>query len=232
MIDFQPSDEQQLVIDTVRQFATNEIRPKARECDESKKLPEKVIEQAHELGLVANALPESAGGGGERSAVTGVLVAEELAVGDLAIALAILSPGPVGAADRRIRDRRTETAPRALRRCTLRAGLPRLGRAALRLRSVPPAHDGAPRRRRLRDRRRQVLRALDRRRRAGARRRVGRRHAPGVPRAARCRRPQRRTRAQHGRARACRPQNCDSPVYAFLRRPDSAATRAPICAAC
>ena len=93
MIDFQPTDEQQLVIDTVRQFATNEIRPKARECDESKKLPEKVIEQAHELGLVANALPESAGGGGERSAVTGVLVAEELAVGDLAIALAILSPG-------------------------------------------------------------------------------------------------------------------------------------------
>ena len=93
MIDFQPTDEQQLVIDTVRHFATNEIRPKARECDESKKLPDKVIEQAHELGLVANALPESAGGGGERSAVTGVLVAEELAVGDLAIALAILSPG-------------------------------------------------------------------------------------------------------------------------------------------
>src|SRR5512147_3008255 len=93
MIDFQPTDEQQLVIDTVRQFAQNEIRPKARECDESKKLPEKVIEQAHELGLVANALPESAGGGGERSAVTGALVAEELAWGDLSIALAILSPG-------------------------------------------------------------------------------------------------------------------------------------------
>ena len=92
MIDFQPTDEQQLVIDTVRNFAVNEIRPRARECDESKKLPEKVIEQAHELGLVSNALPESAGGGGERSAVTGALVAEELAVGDLGIALAILSP--------------------------------------------------------------------------------------------------------------------------------------------
>ncbi len=93
MIDFQPTDEQQLVIDTVRDFAANEIRPKARECDESKQVPEKVITLAHELGLVANALPESAGGGGERSAVTGVLVAEELAVGDLGIALAILSPG-------------------------------------------------------------------------------------------------------------------------------------------
>jgi len=93
MIDFQPTDEQQLVIDTVRNFAQNEIRPLARECEESAKLPEKVLSAAHELGLVANALPESAGGGGERSAVTGVLVAEELAWGDLAIALAILSPG-------------------------------------------------------------------------------------------------------------------------------------------
>jgi len=92
MIDFQPTDEQQLVIDTVRDFAAKEIRPKARECDESKQLPEKVIAQAHELGLVANALPESAGGGGERSAVTGALVAEELAFADLSIALAILSP--------------------------------------------------------------------------------------------------------------------------------------------
>jgi alkylation response protein AidB-like acyl-CoA dehydrogenase len=92
MIDFQPSEEQQLVIDTVRGFAQKEIRPVARECEETRTLPEKVLEQAHELGLVANALPEAAGGGGERSAVTGALIAEELAWGDLAIALAILSP--------------------------------------------------------------------------------------------------------------------------------------------
>jgi len=92
MIDFQPTDEQQLVIDTVRNFAANEIRPAARECDESRQLPDKLLASAHELGLVANALPESAGGGGERSAVTGALIAEELAWGDLAIAAAILSP--------------------------------------------------------------------------------------------------------------------------------------------
>jgi len=93
MIDFQPTDEQQLVIDTVRNFAQNEIRPVARECEEAGKLPEKALAAAHELGLVANALPEAAGGGGERSAVTGALIAEELAWGDLAIAIAILSPG-------------------------------------------------------------------------------------------------------------------------------------------
>ncbi|MDX1649011.1 MAG: acyl-CoA dehydrogenase family protein [Myxococcota bacterium] len=93
MIDFEPDEEQQLIVDTVRQFAQNEIRPRARECDESGKLPDEVLAAAHELGLVANGLPEEHGGGGERSAVTGALIAEELAWGDLAIALAILSPG-------------------------------------------------------------------------------------------------------------------------------------------
>ncbi len=93
VIDFQPTEEQALIQETVRQFAENEIRPVAREFDESAKLPEAVLAQAHELGLVANALPEALGGGGERSAVLGALIAEELAWGDLAIALGILSPG-------------------------------------------------------------------------------------------------------------------------------------------
>ena len=95
MIDFTPSEEQQLIIETVRGFAGNEIRERARECDESGKLPDDVLAHLHELGLVTNALPEAHGGGGERSAVTGVLVAEELAWGDLSIALAALSPSLV-----------------------------------------------------------------------------------------------------------------------------------------
>jgi alkylation response protein AidB-like acyl-CoA dehydrogenase len=92
LIDFEPSEEQQLIIDTVRQFAVNEIRPAAHDAAESRKLPEAALSQAHELGLVAHGLDETHGGGGERSAVTGALIAEELAWGDLAIALAILSP--------------------------------------------------------------------------------------------------------------------------------------------
>ena len=95
MIDFEPTEEQQLIIDTVRQFAENEVRPRARDADEAHELPADVIASAHELGLVANGLPEAHGGGGERSAVTAVLIAEELAWGDLAIALGILSPSLV-----------------------------------------------------------------------------------------------------------------------------------------
>lgn len=95
MIDFEPNEEQQLIIETVRQFAEQEIRPIARECDESAKVPDALLRQAHELGLVANGLPEAFGGGGERSSVTSALMAEELAWGDLALALAILSPSLV-----------------------------------------------------------------------------------------------------------------------------------------
>jgi alkylation response protein AidB-like acyl-CoA dehydrogenase len=92
MIDFEPTEEQALVVETVRQFAANEIRPRARAAEEAKTPAREAIEAAHGLGLVANALPSEVGGGGERSAVLGVLVAEELAWADLATALAILSP--------------------------------------------------------------------------------------------------------------------------------------------
>ncbi len=92
MIDFEPTDEQQLIVETVRQFSDNEIRPHAREADESRKIPESVLAEAHQLGLVANGIPERFGGGGERSAITGAFIAEELAAGDLSTALAILSP--------------------------------------------------------------------------------------------------------------------------------------------
>ena len=92
MIDFTPSEEQALVVATVRQFAEKELRPLARKCEESRSLPADVLARAHELGLVASALPDALGGGGERSAVTSALIAEELAWGDLALALAALSP--------------------------------------------------------------------------------------------------------------------------------------------
>lgn len=92
MIDFTPSEEQALVVETVRQFAEKELRPIARKCEETRTLPAEVLARAHELGLVANALPDAFGGGGERNAVTAALVAEELAWGDLALALAVLSP--------------------------------------------------------------------------------------------------------------------------------------------
>ncbi len=92
MYSFEPNEEQQMLIDVVRRFAQNDLRPAAHEAEESRELPGKLIEKGWELGILQASVPEDYGGFGERSALTSVLAAEELAWGDLAGALAILSP--------------------------------------------------------------------------------------------------------------------------------------------
>jgi acyl-CoA dehydrogenase len=93
MIDFELSEEQQMMRDTVGAFAADEIRPAARPADESGKIPAALVAKAWQLGLVRGAIPERFGGdGGERSAVTGAVVAEELGYGDFPIALHLLAP--------------------------------------------------------------------------------------------------------------------------------------------
>jgi acyl-CoA dehydrogenase len=96
MIGFDPSEEQALIVETVRQFSEKEIRSRSRDVDEAGSIPKEILELASELGLVANSLPEQYGGGGERNAVTSVLVLEELAWGDLSIAIAVMSPSLLG----------------------------------------------------------------------------------------------------------------------------------------
>jgi alkylation response protein AidB-like acyl-CoA dehydrogenase len=93
MISFQPNEEQGQIIDMVRRFAADVVRPNAHECEEAKEIPDDLLAKFWELGLVANCIPEECGGYGyERSALTGALIAEELAYGDLGLALAMLSP--------------------------------------------------------------------------------------------------------------------------------------------
>ena len=93
MVSFQPTEEQQLILDTVASFAKEQIRPAAHEADENGEIPGALIQQGWELGLVQSTIPEAHGGAGEPiSATTGVLVAEELASADLAIALHLLAP--------------------------------------------------------------------------------------------------------------------------------------------
>lgn len=93
MFSFEISEEQRMIRDTVAAFATGEVRPAARAADESGVIPPELIAKSWELGLVRGPLPESAGGYGDaRSAITGALIAEELAFGDLAIALHALAP--------------------------------------------------------------------------------------------------------------------------------------------
>lgn len=93
MINFNPTEEQRQVIEMVNRFTADIIRPNARDCEENREIPDDLLAKFWELGLVANCIPEEFGGYGyERSAMTGVLMAEKMAYGDMALALAMLSP--------------------------------------------------------------------------------------------------------------------------------------------
>ena len=63
-MDFTLSDEQRMLQRTVREFAEAEVRPRARELDETGHFPRDTFARAAELGLTGVALPESAGGAG------------------------------------------------------------------------------------------------------------------------------------------------------------------------
>jgi len=95
MFSFEPSEEQQMFIEGARKFASKELRERAREADEHGELGASVFTSGWELGLLPASIPEQYGGFGDRSAVTGVLAAEELAWGDLSGALALSAPSLV-----------------------------------------------------------------------------------------------------------------------------------------
>ncbi len=93
MISFGPTEEQELIRDTVREFAQSELREIARDCDEKSELPQDLLDKTWELGLVNGGIPEEFGGGGiGRSPITNALVLEELGWGDVPLATAAMAP--------------------------------------------------------------------------------------------------------------------------------------------
>jgi alkylation response protein AidB-like acyl-CoA dehydrogenase len=92
MYSFEPTEEQQMLVEAVGKYAANDLRAAARESEESGELPKKLVSKGWELGLLQASVPEAYGGFGERSAVTGVLAIEEMAFGDLGGTLAVLTP--------------------------------------------------------------------------------------------------------------------------------------------
>jgi hypothetical protein len=99
LFDLTPDDEQQMLRESVRDFALAKLRPAATEADEACAAPEELLSQANELGLTMVGVPEELGGAvTERSAVTTVLMSEALAQGDMGIAVACLAPAAVSTA--------------------------------------------------------------------------------------------------------------------------------------
>jgi acyl-CoA dehydrogenase len=80
MMDFELSDEQQMLQDTARKFAEQEIRPVAEHHDRTGEFPREVLQKAFDIGLMNETVPESCGGGG-LSILDSAIIAEEISRG-------------------------------------------------------------------------------------------------------------------------------------------------------
>ena len=97
--DLTPDDDQKMIVETVREFAAEILRPAAYDADAAARYPADLIAKAAELGVTAINVPENFDGIAEhRATITNALVAEALAYGDMGLALPILAPGGVASA--------------------------------------------------------------------------------------------------------------------------------------
>lgn len=63
-IDFSLSDDQELLVEQVRRFAEERIRPGVAERDREHRFPEEIVAEMGELGLLGMMVPEAYGGAG------------------------------------------------------------------------------------------------------------------------------------------------------------------------
>ena len=97
--DLTPTDDEQMLVDVVRELAAEMIRPAAAAANDATAAPEQVLKAGQEIGLPLLGVPEELGGiSSERSAMAGTLVAEALSHGDMGLAVASLAPGAVATA--------------------------------------------------------------------------------------------------------------------------------------
>ena len=85
-MDFDLTDEQRLLRDTVREFAIGEVAPAAERLDREHAFPYELVSQMGELGLLGIPFPEEFGGGGA-DGLSYALAVEELARIDSSVAI-------------------------------------------------------------------------------------------------------------------------------------------------
>ena len=75
-MEFELDEEEQLLQQTVREFAENEVRPLAAEIDREGRFPAETIRKAAELGLTGINVPDNYGGAGLSSLATVIAIEE------------------------------------------------------------------------------------------------------------------------------------------------------------
>jgi len=94
-VDFELSDEQRLLRDTVREFALGEVKPVAEELDRTKSFPYEIVEKLGGLGLMGIPFPQEYGGGGADT-LSYVLAVEELARIDSSVCITMAAHTSLG----------------------------------------------------------------------------------------------------------------------------------------
>src|SRR5207244_12376054 len=87
-MDFRPTEDQELLRRSVREFAETEIRPHVMEWDQAQHFPSELVPQLASLGLLGIQIPEKYGGAG-MSAIDYCICIEELGRVDPRVALSV-----------------------------------------------------------------------------------------------------------------------------------------------
>jgi alkylation response protein AidB-like acyl-CoA dehydrogenase len=94
-LNFDLTQEQQLVRDTVREFAESQIAPVAAELDREHRFPYDLVAELAELGLMGMTVPEEYGGAGADTVAYAVAV-EELTRIDSSVAITVAAHHSLG----------------------------------------------------------------------------------------------------------------------------------------
>ena len=92
LFDLSLTEEQQMTVDAMSQFAEEVLYALAHEADHQAQFPEELWQHLVDLGLNDYALPEALGGvAAEQNIVSNILIAESLAKGDFSLTAGLLS---------------------------------------------------------------------------------------------------------------------------------------------
>jgi alkylation response protein AidB-like acyl-CoA dehydrogenase len=94
-VNFDLTEEQHLVRETVRQFARDRVAPVAAELDREQRFPYELIEELASLGLMGMTIPEEYGGA-DADTLAYAIVVEELARIDSSIAITLAAHHSLG----------------------------------------------------------------------------------------------------------------------------------------
>lgn len=94
-MDFDLSDEQVMVRDLAREFARNEIAPRAEYFDQNQEFPYEIVEKLADLGFMGLPVPQEYGGAGADT-LTYAIAVEEISRGDASVGITMAAHASLG----------------------------------------------------------------------------------------------------------------------------------------